>query len=161
MKRKPKRFKITCPLCGRTRLVGREIVRKIEVGLVTGQCRNCFNSSQKILQKDYFLTCPDCGETRAVSKAMHKRFETGGTNGVCRSCACAARNKARAVKNIEREAIECCGCKLYEDKQGGRCERFFDCAFNDECLSAVAKMQKMWDGFTADCRGFRKKEFGY
>lgn len=118
-------------------------------------------SDQKILKKDYSLTCPVCGETRAVSKAIHRRFLAGGTKGACRSCACVARNKARPVKIIERASIECCGCKLYEDKRGGRCERFFDCANNYECLGIVARKVKMWAGFSADCRGFRKKEVGY
>ena len=159
---KPTKCLIKCPACRLKRMVGRETKRLIKAGLQTAKCSFCNNASGNKIKKAKRLTCPVCKETRLVSDAMFKRFVKGETEGLCRSCNASVNNKTKQKRcdmiavEVKVDTLKINGCTLIENPKGGRCKRFFDCRFNDDCIGVIARKRVRWEGFSSDCAGFKE-----
>jgi len=112
------------------------------------------------------VVCPACKKSRYISEKTVEEIEKTGLLGLCASC---STKKTNIYKNLDRKdwpmELYSHGCKLTESssvisKSGnkfiriGRCKKFTDCKYRDDCCNLTAEHN--WMGFKSDMKGFKR-----
>jgi len=133
--------------------------------MIINNCKKTNEKAKKDTTKT--VTCPECENEREVLYYTWLDIKRDGKTGICGSCAAKKREAAKASQAVFEEKpvkkplpVFTHGCMIRKDGPGKRCERFFECAYNDECLRVICN-KPFWYGFSADCAGFVEKKREY
>jgi len=111
--------------------------------------------------------CPACKKSRFISEKTIEEINKTKSLGLCASCSTKKTNLYRK-QGIKKEdwpmELYSHGCKLTESssiisKNGnkfiriGRCKKFTDCKYRDDCCNLAAKHN--WMGFKSDMKGYK------
>jgi len=115
-------------------------------------------------EKRVKLICPACKKTRYITKNTFLYIKEANLPGICIKCASTRwglkKNRIKVLKEIKNK-----GCTLTEqafiftkkeDKayRVGRCKKYTDCKYRDECCNLVIRQN--WQGWISDGKGFER-----